>query len=64
MGPRISVIIVNYNTADLLLSCLVSLREQEAFIKEIIVVDNASVDQSVALVQEIFPFVHLVAGQF
>ena len=63
MEPRISVIIVNYNTAELLRSCLASLLEQNSLIREIIVVDNASVDLSAALVREEFPSVHLMAQQ-
>ena len=61
MGFKISVIIVNYNTEELLAECISSLQSQQLYIYEIIVVDNASVDRSVAMVRERFPFVHLVA---
>lgn len=57
----LSVIIVNYNTEDLLLNCLESLQAQDLYIHEIIVVDNNSHDKSVARVRELFPFVHLIA---
>jgi N-acetylglucosaminyl-diphospho-decaprenol L-rhamnosyltransferase len=63
MGPQFSIIIVNYNTEELLLQCIASLQAQQSFIREIIVVDNASVDHSVVMVRERFPFVHLVALQ-
>ena len=40
-APRISVIIVNYNTRELLLNCLHSLQRSTEEL-QIIVVDNAS----------------------
>ena len=40
--PDLSVIIVSYNTCDLLRNCLLSLRESVGLALEIIVVDNAS----------------------
>ncbi len=63
MKPQLSIIIVNYNTAELLLRCLASLQEQESYIREIVVVDNASTDHSVEEVLENFPSVRLVALQ-
>lgn len=61
--PRLSVIIVNYNTRDLLRACLQSLMQQTlpANELEIIVVDNASPDGSAAMVAESFPQVKLLA---
>lgn len=44
--PDISVIIVNYNTADLITRCLDDLHQQVGVTFEIIVVDNASADSS------------------
>jgi len=58
--PRLSVVIVNYNTRDLLRACLQSLLDQPTAV-EIIVVDNASSDGSAALVREHFPTVTLLA---
>jgi GT2 family glycosyltransferase len=52
--PRISVVIVSYNTRDLLADCLRSLRAFEAE-AEVIVVDNASRDGSEEMVRERFP---------
>jgi GT2 family glycosyltransferase len=59
----LSVIIVNWNTRDLLALCLQSLHStvQEASF-EVWVVDNASSDDSVALVRERFPQTHLIAN--
>lgn len=57
----ISVVIVSYNTIDLLQACLVSLQKQTAELK-IIVVDNASTDGSAAMLRERFPEVTLIAN--
>lgn len=58
--PLVSVIIPNWNGAALLPACLDSLRAQTYRRLEIIVVDNASTDDSVALVRERYPEVRLV----
>jgi N-acetylglucosaminyl-diphospho-decaprenol L-rhamnosyltransferase len=54
------IIIVNWNTADLLQDCLESLRAGEVRLDEVWVVDNASTDDSVARVAQRFPAVHLI----
>lgn len=60
---QLSVIIVNYNVRPFLENALVSLRKAMANIKgEIFVVDNASDDGSVEIVQSKFPKVHLLAN--
>jgi GT2 family glycosyltransferase len=60
---NISVIIVNYNTRQLLLDCLHSLEENPNGLSvDIWVVDNASTDGSVAAVQSSFPEVHIIAN--
>ncbi|MDF2440124.1 MAG: hypothetical protein JWN98_1108, partial [Abditibacteriota bacterium] len=52
----ISILIVNWNTRDLLRACLSSIREAcRAVPHEVIVVDNASHDGSAAMVQAEFP---------
>jgi GT2 family glycosyltransferase len=59
---RLSVIIINWNTRDMLRDCL---KSQQSYIDdeqyEFIVVDNGSSDGSVAMVQSEFPKVHVVA---
>ncbi len=57
---RVSVIVVNWNGAHLLAECLSALRAQTYPDVEVIVVDNASTDDSVEYVQRQFPQVRLV----
>lgn len=58
---RLSVLIVSWNAADYLASCLTSLREAAPdCLREIIVVDNASFDGSPEMVESQFPEVRLV----
>ncbi len=56
----ISVVIVNYNGASFLETCLASLAAQSYAQFETIVVDNASTDESCALVEKHFPRVKLI----
>jgi len=57
----ISVIIVNYNTKDLTINCIQSVYDQTKSVDfEIIVVDNASTDSSVAAIKERYPNVILL----
>lgn len=59
--PDLSVVIVNYNTRDLLRNCLHSLTHSRDIELEIIVVDNASADGSAQMVATDFPNVVLLA---
>ena len=58
----VSIIIVNWNTRDLLRNCLRSITAQTTAPHEIIVVDNASRDESAIMVQTEFPGVILIAN--
>jgi GT2 family glycosyltransferase len=53
--PKLVIIIVNWNTGELLLNCIKSLQslpvEEQALIDEVIVVDNASTDRSIVKAQ-------------
>jgi hypothetical protein len=59
-APALGVVIVSYNTSTLLHACLESLRGCTLPLRTI-VVDNASSDDSAALVRREFPAVHLEA---
>ncbi len=63
--PDVSVIIVNWNTRDDLRECLRSLHPSlhQGLQVEIIVVDNASWDDSVAMVKREFPDVKLIENR-
>ncbi|MDA1264405.1 MAG: glycosyltransferase family 2 protein [Planctomycetota bacterium] len=56
--PPVSAIVVNWNGAGYLSDCLASLRALD--LDEVLVVDNASTDGSVALVEESFPEARVV----
>ena len=61
---KLSVIIVNYNVRHFLEQALLSVRNASRDLAvEIWVVDNNSVDDSVAMVQEKFPEVRLIINQ-
>lgn len=61
--PTLSICIVNWNTRDLLRACLRSIyRHPPSEPFEVIVVDNASSDDSAAMVQQEFPQVALIAN--
>lgn len=59
----LSVVIVNFNTGDLLRDCLASLRPELAGIDaEVLVVDNASTDSSLTMLAERFPEVRVLSN--
>lgn len=61
MAPRLAIVIVSYNTADLLDACLQSVYENTVGVEfEIIVVDNASTDGSRRMLKERYPHVRLI----
>jgi len=61
MTPDVSIIIVNWNTCDLLRACLASIDRYGVGVDvETIVVDNASTDGSCAMVERTFPHVRLL----
>lgn len=57
--PRITIIIISYNTREMTLACLASVYETTSVPFEIIVVDNASSDGSVDAITTKFPEVRL-----
>jgi GT2 family glycosyltransferase len=60
--PRVSAIVVSYNTRDDLLRCLDALRARAGVPLETIVVDNASADGTAEAVRARFPDVQLIAN--
>ena len=68
MNKKLTVIIVNYNTAELLQSCLNSLyhnyaRQLKSGSYEIIVVDNASDDNSFKATRKNFPQLKIISNK-
>src|SRR3989338_6165584 len=60
--PVLSVVIVNWNTRNLLRNCLASVRDETLVSHEVWVVDNGSYDGSQAMVRDEFPDVPLIAN--
>jgi len=61
---NLSIIIVNWNTKDLLRNCLFSIyKERKSISLEIFVVDNASSDGSSEMVKREFPLVKLIRNK-
>jgi GT2 family glycosyltransferase len=60
-GPRLSIIVISYNTRDMTLACLRSVVAQTTVPYELIVLDNASQDGSAEAVAAEFPQAILIA---
>lgn len=61
---KLSIVIVNWNTKDVLKQTIESiLRETKLFEYEIVVVDNASSDESVSMIRKEFPSVVLIESK-
>ena len=59
--PRLSVTLVLYNTADFVRDCLLSIREEVlSGFAELLVVDNASPDNSAEIIEREFPEARLI----
>ncbi len=59
----LGIVIVNYNTRDLLQTCLETVYGSEGPVSfEVCVVDNGSTDGSAAMVAKMFPQTHLIAN--
>ena len=59
-----SIIIVNWNTAQITCDCLESVYQQTKDISfEVIVIDNASSDNSVEMAKQEFPQVRLIENE-
>lgn len=60
---ELSIIIVSYNTRDLIGTCLDSILNTNGSEKEIIIVDNASRDGSAEAIRNNYPSIHLVINE-
>jgi GT2 family glycosyltransferase len=64
MPAKVSIVIVNWKTPELLAKCLRSIEKDAGFSQfEIHVVDNASCDQSLSILAKDFPYVKARANQ-
>lgn len=61
-NPDVGIVIVNYNTRQLLRRCLESVYANDGVTIRVCVVDNASKDGSAEMVASEFPEVHLIAN--
>lgn len=60
-SPTVSIIIISYNTKQLILNCLNSIEKYEANTPyEIIIIDNGSTDGSTEAIKQHFPQVELI----
>ena len=60
---ELSIIIVNHNTADMLVRCLHSIRSQSGHNPEVILVDNASRDNSLEVTNGFLPWLKVIANK-
>lgn len=60
MNDVLAIVIVNYNAVALLDECLTSIRQHVPVPHTIVVVDNASTDNSVSMVRQAYPDVLLI----
>jgi N-acetylglucosaminyl-diphospho-decaprenol L-rhamnosyltransferase len=61
--PDVSIIVVTYNTADMIGMCLDSLGLDTDSSREVFVVDNASTDGGAEMVRNRYPSVHLTVNK-
>jgi N-acetylglucosaminyl-diphospho-decaprenol L-rhamnosyltransferase len=61
-APRVSVVVVAYESRDHVLACLAAVASRVALAHEVIVVDNASTDGTVAAVRARFPAATVIAN--
>jgi len=59
----VSIIVVTYNSADMIGMCLDSLGPETGLSREVFVVDNASTDGGAEMVRNRYPWVHLTVNK-
>jgi GT2 family glycosyltransferase len=63
VSPTLAIVIVNYNTRDLLAACLDSIAASQVTLPlRVVVVDNASTDGTVEMVERAYPWVEVIAS--
>lgn len=60
--PLVAVVLVNYNGLDDTCECLLSLREVDYPNMAVVLIDNASTDDSYAVIRDGFPEVHCIGS--
>ena len=60
--PKVGIVILNWNRTDDTLACVQSLRRMQYANYEVVLVDNASHDDSVSRLRTAFPEIHLIAN--
>lgn len=58
----LGIVIVNWNTCELLRRCLESVLASQKVLPKVVVVDNASTDGSAEMVRKVFPAVQVIAS--
>ena len=61
-APRVSILVISYNTREMTLDCLRSLKAETTVPHEVIVVDNNSPDRSADAIAAAFPEFRLIAS--
>jgi GT2 family glycosyltransferase len=59
--PTVAYVVVTWNNVDIVHDCILSIEQQKYPSKKIIVVDNASADNTVSYIEKEFPGVQLLA---
>ena len=62
-APRVSILVISYNTRAMTLDCLRSLQAETTVPHEVIIVDNASPDRSAEAIAAAFPAWRLIASK-
>jgi hypothetical protein len=62
-APLVSIVVLNWNGEDIIKECIYSLLDQTYSNYEIIIVDNASTDNSVDIIKNEFPEIRLIINQ-
>jgi len=62
MAPKILFIILNHNSEEYLIKCISSVKNQSISNNKIVLVDNASTDNSIDLISKTFPDIEIISN--